>query len=238
VSEQSRLEINWFNALGGALGAVSAAVVLSSLGTAGTLIGAAIGSLCITIGGAIYAHSMRVATNRLQSTRAMLARGIVPAEAPDARSADGELLRSEEPDADDVEGVEEEVEPASRESRIQMLRSLPWKRIAVASVALFAVAMGAIVAFELSTGRTVSSYTGGSDTDGGTSVPGLGGRGGDSDDREEAPVEPQDEPPAEQRDGDGQEPAAPEETAPPPVQEPTGEPAPLPPPEEPEADGF
>ncbi len=49
VSAQNRLQINWVNSAGGALGAVSSAVLLSSLGAAGTLVGAALGSLCITV---------------------------------------------------------------------------------------------------------------------------------------------------------------------------------------------
>ncbi|MGB6003925.1 MAG: hypothetical protein WBG36_04805, partial [Ornithinimicrobium sp.] len=59
-TEKQRLEINWTNSAGSALGAVSAAVLLSTLGVVGTLLGAALGSLCITVGGALYTHSMNV----------------------------------------------------------------------------------------------------------------------------------------------------------------------------------
>jgi cytoskeletal protein RodZ len=47
-----------------------------------------------------------------------------------------------------------------------VLAGLPWKRLAVIAVGLFVVAMATILAFELVTGRAVSTYTGGSDKDG------------------------------------------------------------------------
>ena len=188
--EQSRLEINWVNSLGGALAAVSSAVVLSTLGTAGTLIGAAIGSLVITVGGAVYAHSLRVARARLAASRTVLVRTRGGGLAEVADGSDG-------PDGGDATGA------AGRFDRWrQVLRELPWKRILVVSAAVFAVAMAAILAFELATGRPVASYTGGtSDSDSGTSVPGLGGRDSDAepgDEQDPVQEEPDEEMPDEQ----------------------------------------
>ncbi|MGA8045233.1 MAG: hypothetical protein WCA30_03110, partial [Dermatophilaceae bacterium] len=102
---------------------------------------------------------------------------------------------------------------------------------------LFAVAMVLIVAFELSTGRALSTYTGGtSSTSVGTSIPGWSGTGQDSLDVElEVPL------PGEVQDGEvpqepvpledapledvPQEPAPPQDDAPqeqaPPVDPPT-----------------
>jgi hypothetical protein len=54
----SKLDIDWSNTLAGALAAVSSAVLLSTLGAAGTLIGAAVGSLAATIGTALYAQGL------------------------------------------------------------------------------------------------------------------------------------------------------------------------------------
>lgn len=196
VSERNRLEISWANALGGSLGAVSSAVVLSSLGTAGTLIGAALGSLVITIGGAVYSYSLRAAHERLRDRRWLLARGM----APDA--ADAEIRRTR------------------TERRWQVLGELPWTRIAVVASALFVLAMGVVVAFELTTGRPVSTFTGGtSDTERGTSVPGLGDRGdagetdgGEEDDEEggkEGGEDDQDQVPPDQSDPPATDPAEP-----------------------------
>jgi hypothetical protein len=204
VSDEDRLQINWVNSAGSALGAVSAAVVLSTMGTAGTLIGAAIGSLCITVGGAIYAHSLRKTRARLAAGRTVLVRG-------------------KGSTAADV--AERDVEQSRADKWRQVLRELPWKRILVASAAVFAVAMSAILAFELVTGRPVSSYTGGtSDTDGGTSVPGVGG-GGDSG-ADQPGGEELDEGPGEQQDVEQEESVPPpEEQGPAPVEEEPVEPA-------------
>jgi hypothetical protein len=59
-----------------------------------------------------------------------------------------------------------------------VLRGLPWKRIIGLAAALFAVTMAIILAFELTTGRAVSTYTGGTENTGvGTSIPGVSGTG-------------------------------------------------------------
>ncbi|MDN5756803.1 MAG: hypothetical protein L0H32_13745, partial [Micrococcaceae bacterium] len=56
---RKRLEISWIGSVGSALGAVTSAVVLSTLGVGGTIIGAALGSLVITVGGSIYSQSLQ-----------------------------------------------------------------------------------------------------------------------------------------------------------------------------------
>jgi hypothetical protein len=219
--EQNRLEINWVNSLGGALAAVSSALVLSTLGTAGTLIGAAMGSLVITVGGAVYAHSLRVARARLAASRTVLVR---------TRGGGLAEVRSGPDGSEGADGAEATEEEASPGRWRQLLRELPWKRIVVASAALFAVAMAAILAFELATGRPVSSYTGGtSDTDRGTSVPGLGGRDEAPPGGEEAPA-PQEQQDEVEQDDQQPEPAPvePTPTEAEPV-EPAPTPAPVPP---------
>ncbi len=164
VSERQRFQINWTNSVGAALAAVSSALVLSTFGVAGTLIGAAVGSLCISVGGAFYAHSMQVAKERMESARVAAARQRVrrnPAAVPNA-------VRQLEPGADP--GV------STEEPRVWALEELPWKRIVAATLALFLITMALIVAFELTVGRPVSSITGNNDPDRRTSIPGLGNR--------------------------------------------------------------
>ena len=176
VSEPNRLQINWVNSAGGALGAVSSAVLLSSLGAAGTLVGAALGSLCITVGGAVYSYYLtmtkdRVASQALAARRIGQVRELVPN--PPGASAQPEDRRStEDPGHTD--------RPDEERSVGHLLQGLPWKRIAVISAALFAVTMVFIVAFELATGRAVSTFTGGTSTTSvGTSIPGWSGTGND-----------------------------------------------------------
>jgi hypothetical protein len=204
VNAPNRLQINWVNSAGGALGAVSSAVLLSSLGAAGTLVGAALGSLCVTVGGAVYSHYLRLTRDRVAS-QALAARrtGRVRELAYAGAVAQPEgHRRTEDPrhiDETDHQG-----------SVTQVLKGLAWKRIAVISAALFAVAMALIVAFELSTGRAVSTYTGGtSSTSVGTSIPGWSGTGQDSLDVElEVPL------PGDVLDGDVQQEQAPPQDAP------------------------
>ncbi len=171
-SEQSRLQINWISSAGGALGAVSSAVVLSTFGVAGTLIGAAVGSLCISIGGSLYAHYLRRTKERVELARLAALRARTRAHGrPTA-----EVIATEQLAADAKTATTE-----ASESVAQAFRGLPWKRILAATAALFVVSMALIVAFELRAGRTLSSFTGDNDSDRRTSIPRIGGGGGDSD---------------------------------------------------------
>lgn len=214
MSEPERLEINWTNAAGAALGAVSAAVVLSTLGTAGTLLGAALGSLCITIGGAVYSHSMRVTRRRVAATRALAARRARSRSDSDTAVGVGES---------GTQATEVLERDAAGESRAQMLRRLPWKRIGLVSVALFAATVLVIVVFELAIGRPVASLTGGTDSDSGTLVPGVGrgdGGSGGTDPREPGQQEDQQQDVPEEG---GVEPPAEEEPTPTPTPTPVEE---------------
>ncbi|MGB3593677.1 MAG: hypothetical protein WA994_05875, partial [Ornithinimicrobium sp.] len=172
MTTQDRLEINWFNVVGASLGAVSSAVVLSTLGAAGTLLGAALGSVCITVGGALYAHTMKVTRDRvaaakiLTESRKARPKEKVMAGGSELDSAQVRPAPVEEPAGEDVH--------AGAESMTSSLKGLPWKRVAALAGALFAITMGIILAFELSTGRAVSTYTGGtSDSSVGTSFSGV-----------------------------------------------------------------
>src|SRR5262249_54898382 len=51
----ARVEIDWTRTVGGALAAVASAVLLSTLGAAGTILGAALGSIVVTVSGAYFA---------------------------------------------------------------------------------------------------------------------------------------------------------------------------------------
>ncbi len=190
---RSKLGLDWSNTLAGALAAVSSAVLLSTLGAAGTLIGAAVGSIAATIGTALYAQGLakskekvakaqEAALNKVgiaqADVRRARRRGAGPATAAtnlehaeeqlaEAEADLGEALDdSSDHSGDDEDEVlegfpEEDIKPAWRER----LAVLPWKKIAVYAAAAFAVALITIAAFEYISGRSVSSYTGGSDSD-------------------------------------------------------------------------
>jgi hypothetical protein len=156
---RQKLEINPVQVTASALAAVTSAVLLSTLGTAGTIIGAALGSLIATAGGALYSYSIRVSRERVARVQA-------------AAIAKVNRRRTGAPTAQiDVEDTpEEQGRPAWREA----LTRLPWKWIAIVAAAIFVITMLVIVGFELLTGRSVSTYTGGSDGNGHRTSLGFG----------------------------------------------------------------
>jgi hypothetical protein len=171
--QRDRVAINWFQVSGSALAAVSSAVLLSTVGVAGTIIGAAIGSVVVTAGGSIYSHYLEVSRRRVAAAqsvaRARMTRSrAARLDAQQRKRADDEVRRAEEQLAD----AEEETEKTSWR---ELLTGLRWRRIAAAAAAIFVAAMVIIVTFEMVTGRAVSTYTGGSDGNPRTSIPGLGG---------------------------------------------------------------
>ena len=88
-------------------------------------------------------------------------------DAAQEEQAEDELHQAEEQLAD---AEDETAKPSWRE----VLADLRWTRIAAAAGAIFVAAMLIIVTFELVTGRAVSTYTGGTDGNPRTSIPGLG----------------------------------------------------------------
>lgn len=126
----------------GALAAVSAAVVLSFLGVAGTVIGAALASVVSTVGSALYSASLARTTERLRRTRE------APAAAPAGVS--GAATRELPVHLDPRRA------PAAR-------RRPRWTRVAVYAVAVFATAMVVVTGIELVGQRPVSALVGGDD---------------------------------------------------------------------------
>lgn len=164
-----KLGIDWLKTIAGALAAVSSAVLLSTLGAAGTVIGAALGSVVVTVGGALYGQG-------LARSRARLAHApITPRRKPGISR-----------------GLADEPHDLGRRERLLML---PWKQISLGAAGLFAASVLAITAFELLAGRTVSSITGGSDGGGGTTITHIGG-GSEDDSSQDDDKAPSDESPS------------------------------------------
>lgn len=184
-----KLGIDWLKTIAGALAAVSSAVLLSSLGAAGTIIGAALGSVVVTVGGALYGQG-------LARSRARLAQAPIPVRRrPGAAGAEVRTSRHPGGDPTSAARADEPHGPGLRER----LAMLPWKRISLGAAGLFAASVLAITSFELVAGRTVSSITGGSDGGGGTTITRLGGGsgGGPSPDDQaptDSPTSPSDQP--------------------------------------------
>jgi hypothetical protein len=176
-----RLEIDWIKAVAGALAAMVSAVLLSTLGAAGTLLGAAIGSLVVTISSALFTQGLNSGTRGLtkaqQNARQNV--GVARAEmyraerADDTQARDSHLAHAEErlTEANDEldSAVSAAAEAASLGWRARMA-GLPWKRILLVSLAFFLVAMAAITILELLAGRSIASVTGGTTNDQGTTI--------------------------------------------------------------------
>ena len=144
---------------GSALSAVSAAFVASWAGTTGTLIGAAVGSVVATIGAAFYTSSLKRSSEAVrraatQVRQTSLLTGTLPRTVVSAQAGPTT--------ADPVTAGDESVEPRSWRDR------LPWTKVLVASLAITVVALGGITAVEAVTGRPLSSWLGGDDSQGTT----------------------------------------------------------------------
>lgn len=186
----SQLDIDWVRTIAGALAAVSSAVLLSTLGAAGTLIGAALGSVVVTVGGALYAQGLARSQGRL-ARAPISARPRRTSSAHDEVRLDG--TRSSFP------SVGDERRPTQWRERLAVL---PWRRVGLYAAAMFVATILAITAFEVVVGRSLSSIVGGGDGGGRTTITRLDGSNRDTsreddqapDDEESRPTEP---PPSE-----------------------------------------
>ena len=172
-----KLEIDWLRTVGGALAAVSSAVLLSTLGAAGTIIGAALGSVIATVGGALYSQGLVRSRERLVQAQgaAMRKVGVAQAEVRRAGRKQGDTstvgahLAHAQATLDEAKGdldaLSEEAVATGWGARLALL---PWKRIALVAAVLFALTVVAITAFELVVGRSVSEITTGSHGGGST----------------------------------------------------------------------
>lgn len=174
MSEKQRsIRIDWVQAMAGALTAITTAVLLSTVGVAGTLIGAAVGSLAASVGNAVYGHYIALSRERVVSAKVVTS---ARARAETARGGHVDDLAMQDAQEDPDHARQEPVRPEApaRVSWREAVKGLAWRRIGVVAAGVFVLAMGAILTFELVTGRAVSTYTGGTEQ-GRTSVPGLGG---------------------------------------------------------------
>lgn len=161
MDEQQK--IDWVRVSAGALAAVSSAVLLSTLGAAGTIIGAALGSVIASVGTSLYTQGIARSRRKMAEQTAVLRRvGIAQAEVRRAArrggmAADAHLEHADE----ELDEARAELDEVDEESWKDRLRALPWKRIGIVAAGLFLVTVLLITGFELITGRPVSSYTGG-----------------------------------------------------------------------------
>jgi hypothetical protein len=156
-----RLDLSLTQVIAGALAAVSAAWAASTLGVAGTVIGAAVVSVTITVLSAVYQHGARRTAERLRALRRAELAGDPAAASLAADDEEFDLERTLVLPALDLEDE----------------RGYRWGRIALLSLGVFLLAMAAVTVFELSTGRTLACSAFGRDCEQRTTVtPGLPAR--------------------------------------------------------------
>ncbi|TNM36576.1 hypothetical protein FHP29_20840 [Nocardioides albidus] len=216
-TEEPRTKIDWPAAIAGAGAAVTVAVLLSTLGAAGTLIGAALGSVIATVSSALYKQGIESSRRRVSDLQEVVLQRVSlaeqslnrAAERSDGEATDREVARAQrhlDAVSDDLaeglaegradDGADEPGEDrrtATDQGEATPLRwsTLPWKRIALLTAAVFLLALLVISAIELIAGKSVSTITGGTDGDDRTSIGGVFDDGSSTGDdrREPTPVE-------------------------------------------------
>lgn len=156
----------------GALAAVSAAVVASFFGLAGTVIGAAVASVVSTVGAAVYTESMRRTHAGLRRAGSRL-----------VRSPQSPVHRS----ASDRPPLPAHLDPRRSPPRRRWRR---WAMVAATAVAVFGLAMVVVTTVELIGHKPVAALVGGSDQAGGTTLGSLTGASGGDGRQQQAPASP------------------------------------------------
>ena len=137
-------DVSWFQVVASALAAVTAAWIASSLGVAGTLIGAALGSFVVTISSAFYGRTLDKGKTLIVQT----ASGTVVQK----QVEEGEIAEA----FDEVE--EAEGSPVARAEVVgedaPPTRRLHWKTIAATTVAVLAISLAAMGAYEVVTQKS------------------------------------------------------------------------------------
>ena len=198
AAEDDRVQIDWLRAIAGALAAVASAFLLSTLGAAGTIIGAAIGSIIVTVSSALFTQGLSRSKRSLTHTQATARQkvGLAQAEvlragrADDTEAQQSHLEHADEQLAEANQELDDAVAAAAPVSWRSRLAGLPWKRISYTAIALFLAAVLIITIFELIAGRSVSSMTGGSGNEGTTigHVRAPSGSGSDDNPKEPDPT--------------------------------------------------
>ncbi|MDI2128701.1 hypothetical protein [Yinghuangia seranimata] len=171
--QRRRVDLNGTQVAASALAAVSSAFLLSTLGVAGTVIGAAIASVVATVGSAVYVHVFRRTGDQLRDARAYIA---TPSNAVSNAPLPPDLEKTRVLPVFDPNtyGTQAPSAPTAEPAR-----GRTWLvRSAVAALAVFAIAMTAITVVEVGTGRSFASLFGnGNDRPSITQIGGGGGSG-------------------------------------------------------------
>lgn len=132
-------EMSWLQVVAGALAAMIAAWAASRLGVAGTIVGAALGSLVATVSSAFFARTLETGRTLLVQTD----RGTVI----EKHLEEGESV---------TEAFEEVADIAAQPRGAQVIDDRPrvhWPTVLVTSVVVLVIAIGTITVYELVVGK-------------------------------------------------------------------------------------
>jgi hypothetical protein len=186
--QREGLDLSPAKIIASALAAISTAVASSYLGTAGTWIGAGVGSVVATVSTALYHHSLKRTGAKLKTTVVPLTAGLAHrgGSTPD-RHSPGEP--AEDAARPDIPAQAEVPAPAGVRDPArdrddsgpkagqaggglgQLLRSLRWGRLAAVAGLVFALSIGTILTYELVTNRPVSAQLRGQNVKGTSLTP-------------------------------------------------------------------
>lgn len=136
--------LSWFQVLAGALAAMTSAWVASALGVGGTIIGAALGSLVVTITSTFYASTLDRGRTLIVQTDSGT---FVETEAEPGHTAEALAAVSEATD-EPIKGAEVVEDPR---------RSIRWRTVALTTAIILAVSGLAMGAYEIVTGKAYGS---------------------------------------------------------------------------------
>ncbi len=186
------VRIDWVKVLAGALAAMASAVLLSTLGAAGTVVGAALGSVIVTVGNSVFSRGIDVSKQGVSAAQAMALRRVTQARSQVGRAPAGpaqhrrpapalgrgaRAARGRGRAALHPRGPRPSQTAPVTAPRRRGWSALSWKRVALAAAGVFVAAMVVITGFELVSGKAVSQLTGGSTNAPRTSWSGLTGGG-------------------------------------------------------------
>lgn len=157
--ETDRIRIS--QVLAGALAAVTAALIGSTMGVGGTVVGAGVASVISTIGGTLYLKSIQRTREGVRTVHAKVvgrsggATVLVTTDDPDPAPTPGEEVEAEAAEPADRESAEEPVvdrPPTDRRRR--------WPVYVVTTIAAFALGMLAVTGVEWLRGESLSGDSG------------------------------------------------------------------------------
>ncbi|HWV26286.1 MAG TPA: hypothetical protein VNZ66_03610 [Aeromicrobium sp.] len=142
---RSFLGLSWFQVIAGALAAMTSAWIASTLGVAGTIIGAAVGSLVATVTAAFYA-------NTLDRSRTLI-----------VRTDSGTVVEAEVEPGGTVAALDAVREVTGSQIAgakvVETPRRIHWKTVGVTTVFVLLLTFGAMGTYELITGNSYGTNT-------------------------------------------------------------------------------